>query len=338
MSALAMHSAQAAPVTARQDWVDAAKGLGILLVVLGHAIVGVRDAGLSAPDSALLGLHFTIYTFHMPLFFLLAGLFVPRRVERDPEAFLRGLGPRIVWPYVFWSVVQLVVIDRAGALVNVPSPITPSRILALLWDPTSQFWFLHALFLMHVGAALVLRRANSWVLLALAMAAFGLKELFELSEAAKNFVRFAPFYAFGVLMAEHRPRWSLEGAHARLVTVVAAAAWLLLSLYAWRHGYGYWDTALLPAAVCGTYACVRCSQSPVLSQNSLLRYLGQASMPIYLMHVLFTAGTRIAGMKILGWHDPYLLSAAAFVVGLCLPLVILALARQFGATRALAIE
>lgn len=45
---------------ARLDWLDAAKGIGILLVVVGHVWTrgAVRDA---------------IYAFHMPLFFLLAG-------------------------------------------------------------------------------------------------------------------------------------------------------------------------------------------------------------------------------------------------------------------------
>ena len=184
----------------------------------------------------------------------------------------------------------------------------------------------------------MLRRANSLVLLALAVAAFGLKELFDLHEAAKNFVRFAPFYAFGVLIAAHRPRWRLEGAHGQLAAVAAAAVWVLYALYAWRQGAGYWDTALLPAAICGTFAWVHWSQSPALSQLPALRFLGQASMPIFLTHVLFTAGTRIACTKVFGWHDPYLLSAAAFMVGLAAPLGLLVLARRAGATRALALE
>ena len=47
----------------RLGWLDAAKGLGIILVVIGHVWTRgpVRD---------------TIYAFHMPLFFLLAALAV----------------------------------------------------------------------------------------------------------------------------------------------------------------------------------------------------------------------------------------------------------------------
>ncbi|MGE4430081.1 MAG: acyltransferase family protein [Sphingobium sp.] len=55
---------------ARLDWVDAAKGLGIILVVIGHVWTrgAVRDA---------------IYAFHMPLFFILAGYFAQPRPMKE---------------------------------------------------------------------------------------------------------------------------------------------------------------------------------------------------------------------------------------------------------------
>lgn len=54
----------------RLDWFDAAKGLGIILVAAGHVWTGgpVRD---------------TIYAFHMPLFFLLAGYIAQVRSIRE---------------------------------------------------------------------------------------------------------------------------------------------------------------------------------------------------------------------------------------------------------------
>ena len=46
--------------TKRIDWVDAAKGVGILMVMFGHNWLDARYC-------------FYLYAFHMPLFFLLAG-------------------------------------------------------------------------------------------------------------------------------------------------------------------------------------------------------------------------------------------------------------------------
>ena len=57
----------------RIKWVDIAKGIGIILVIVGHTIA----LEYSAP----------IYTFHMPLFFFLSGLFLNTDVKL--EAFIK---------------------------------------------------------------------------------------------------------------------------------------------------------------------------------------------------------------------------------------------------------
>jgi acyltransferase len=69
----------------RFDFIDKAKAVGILLVVLGH-VPGMPDRMVTA-----------IYSFHMPLFFLLSGFLLSRRkLDMDFRAYfgqlLRGLG------------------------------------------------------------------------------------------------------------------------------------------------------------------------------------------------------------------------------------------------------
>lgn len=52
----------AVTVNKRIEWINAAKGLGIFLVVLRHAL----------PAKSIVAT--TLWTFHMPLFFVLSGL------------------------------------------------------------------------------------------------------------------------------------------------------------------------------------------------------------------------------------------------------------------------
>ena len=57
----------------RESWLDACKGIAIILVVIGHIIDGNMAKG------AINGLAWTIiyneiYLFHMPLFFVLSGM------------------------------------------------------------------------------------------------------------------------------------------------------------------------------------------------------------------------------------------------------------------------
>jgi acyltransferase len=56
----------------RFNWVDNVKGLAIILVVLGH---------IASPFSAF------IYSFHMPLFFIVSGFFLNPTNELKSEIF-----------------------------------------------------------------------------------------------------------------------------------------------------------------------------------------------------------------------------------------------------------
>lgn len=83
-------------VNTRIEWVDAAKGIGIFLVVLGHAIppVGVVPA--------------IIWTFHMPLFFFLSGFTSRASTWHSLGMTARGLRS-IVIPYIFFSVISIAI-------------------------------------------------------------------------------------------------------------------------------------------------------------------------------------------------------------------------------------
>ena len=74
----------------RMAWLDNAKGLGIILVVIGHALGGLIDAQPRSVPSEFRELFFLIYTVHMPLFFLLSGLLVGRRLEKGAWLFVCG--------------------------------------------------------------------------------------------------------------------------------------------------------------------------------------------------------------------------------------------------------
>ena len=48
------------PTSNREPWIDFAKGITLLLVIIGHTVSGVLSGA--------------IYSFHMPLFFILSGI------------------------------------------------------------------------------------------------------------------------------------------------------------------------------------------------------------------------------------------------------------------------
>lgn len=90
------------------DYVDYAKGIGILLVVLGHTNL-IIDGKDKAGDFLI---HF-IYSFHMPLFFVITGLllgFQGRKLEKldkIPTLKVGKLFKRLMVPYYIWSLVYM---------------------------------------------------------------------------------------------------------------------------------------------------------------------------------------------------------------------------------------
>lgn len=319
----------------RLGWIDVARGAGILLVVIGHVVIGLVDAGLADRDGALARMNAVVYTFHMPLFFFLAGLFMPQTVARGSAAVWRGLATRIAWPYLLWSTLQLLVMAAVGANLNHEPSLSWPRWLALGWQPVSQFWFLHTLALFHVMAWLLLPRVGS---LGLAWAALGLWMLpawFSLPPVLANPCRFAIFFALGTLGLQ------IGGTVARTLPMLVRAAGAtlamggcaLVGLAVQSRGLIPWSPQALPAACLGTAGCLggaTLARGPV---ERALAALGRSSMAIYVLHILFASGTRVLLHRGAHWTDPVLLFAACLLMGLAGPLLVERGVRRLGAQR-----
>jgi fucose 4-O-acetylase-like acetyltransferase len=69
----------------RLDWVDQARGLSILLVVYGHNFPVIEPY---------------IYSFHVPLFFFISGMFHPKKITFQS---VKRRAKMILVPYFFWA-------------------------------------------------------------------------------------------------------------------------------------------------------------------------------------------------------------------------------------------
>ncbi len=113
------------------------KGLAILLVVLGH---------IASPLGA------TIFSFHMPLFFFLGGVFI--KTTYPASNFLQKNFVRLIFPYLIFGVLGLLVNDLKNILLHRPLEDLLHNVTGLLfWMDSSRLqhygmvlWFLPALF------------------------------------------------------------------------------------------------------------------------------------------------------------------------------------------------
>lgn len=324
-----------ASAAVRAEWVDAAKGIGIVFVVFGHALDGLLAARLVAADGGWAASWFGVYSFHMPLFFLLAGLFVAPRLAADAGGFVRSAFVRIAWPYLLWSVVQLAVIGALGQLVNSPNPLDAGRVVSLLWEPTSQFWFLQALLVLHLLSWALLPRVGPVALLVLLLAARAVAESVELPHVLGLPAKFGIFYALGIVLGP-RLLARVPALGQRPALVLAAAAigvWALAAWPVYAAGLSHWSVAALPAALAGATAVI--ALATLVRVGSAWILLGQASMAIYLLHVLCVAGVRIVLHKGFGVDEPLVLLALACAAGIAVPLAVRAVVQRAGLGRVL---
>ena len=333
----------------RIAWIDSVRGIGIVLVVTGHALGGLIDAPAGAASSWLRYAFLAIYAFHMPLFFILAGLFVGRRLQRGIPDFLTGLLVTTVYPYFLWSILQFSAIYLLGSLVNHPVNQYWPTILALPWRTVSQFWFLHALFLLHLMAASTWPIGGRYAVLAAALVAKIAGNLIIGPKAFHLAAGNAPYYALGIVLGPQgiatairmTPPWL------KFFVPLAALAAILLMLsqaeqFQHRHliasassaGLAWiaWRPTMVPAALLGSFAIlIVAAQAPL---PGLLARLGRQSMTIFLLHILFLAGIRIIATRMFGISGPELLLPLV-LVGIAGPLAVGALADRWRLRRLL---
>lgn len=132
----------------RIEYIDILKGIGIILVVLGHVTTNSD-------------LYHFIYAFHMPLFFVVSGMFL-----HDKPQFIRSQAKNLLIPYlsfglltfVYWWLVE-------SRFRDYPEGVTVWSQFINLFFPTGVqhcnvvLWFLPCLLL----ASVVCNYLNRWI-------------------------------------------------------------------------------------------------------------------------------------------------------------------------------
>ena len=240
-------AASGQPEPTRHDWVDAAKGLGILLMFYGHFL----QKGAVTTNGAINDQLRIIYSFHMPLFFVLSGFFF--RPPIDTGRRVRQLAARRLIPVAFfglllapmwtwYEVKQKLPLWRDTALVGADYL---RGYPALDWVT----WFLVCLFVAEVLAVVSLRYVrNPFARLALGLFSIWGGVIFSAhSAAATDGIRYLigrtwflsesvvalGFYAIGAATYPALRRLTGRPALAVAIFVVATAA--VLSTYRLNH-------------------------------------------------------------------------------------------------------
>ncbi len=330
--------ASTASPNGRLDWVDTAKGISIILVVMMYSAysVGEDTGGITV-------LHWIIgfaTPFRMPEFFLISGLFLSQVIDRP---FVRYADRRVVhyfYFYVLWAFIHIVVKTGLG---QANFAAIPGEVLFALVQPYGVLWFIYLLGIFSLTA----RAAHDfkvphWLVL-LAGAALQIAHIQSESYIVEQFAAYFVYFYIGYVGAPlvfKLAAWADD--HLRLATL-GLLVWAVVEIalvfspgFAFAPKEMHMGLAALPGlhlalAVAGALAiCVGAVLLTRLRGTSWLTWLGAHSIVVYLAFALPMSTIRIAALKTGIITDPNTLSLVVFFASLIAPVVLYGLVQWTG--------
>src|SRR5690606_18228454 len=210
--------------SSRLAWVDAAKGMSILLVVAHHAVSFLHTSGLAPP--AVVAANTALASMRMPLFFLVSGLFVARPLAAPWRVLLHKRVAFFLYLFALWTLIRFAFF-HIPAVAAVDPYVDDTDPVALALSPVipgSGVWFLYALALYAVVGKLS-RAVPAWLQLGVAGVLSALVAAEAVQLGAEMWDRMARYLVFFLLgwHARHLIE-RLAAATSALRVVVAAGA------------------------------------------------------------------------------------------------------------------
>lgn len=256
----------------RENWIDVLKGVGIIFVIIGHV-------SLSSEFSRW------IYTFHMPLFFILSGFLWSRSSERITiKEFCVKRIKSILWPYVFFRI-----------LLIIYWCIVESHFRHLDIGP---IWFLIVLFFAEITAFLFLNTKRSILKsMSIVMGAILVLYIFRICNIDNNnigawlmrcmdgFMWYTVGHLVGIMDIESKI------SNKRVLKIVLMLVLLCISLIIsringnvsiWSNSFGNYIWFIIGGVVGTLFIACVCKE--VLSKNKLLEYYGRNTITILATH------------------------------------------------------
>lgn len=258
--------------------IDIVRGLSIALVVLGHTDEGMLHRLWWHDSMTGNRIKFFIYSFHMPAFFFVSGIFLCASVQkRGGWRFTIEKLRTMIYPYLLW------------ALIYAPIPIYYSTVLSappISWATYagdvatgSYAWFLPTIFFT-VVAGMLLRRVPMpllFVLSALVSLYWPYTGLVFVDRGLKHL----PFLVVGMWVG--RSFEQLERLPAMLAAVGAAVLFVVILLLTKSH-YVFSPYLFIPLGLLGTLMLLLVSRVLARTPTArLLAWTGSGSIGIFLL-------------------------------------------------------
>jgi len=312
---------------ARLDWVDYAKGICIVMVVMMHSVLGVElaagETGFMHPLVAF------AKPFRMPDFFLISGLFLSVVIDRDWRTYLDRKVVHFAYFYVLWVTIQFGFKAPSFAAESGWAHVGFLYLESLI-EPFGTLWFIYLLPVFFVVTKLThkMPRLSIWSVAALLEMAHVATGWTVIDEFCSRFVYFYSGYWFAssVFALSDRTRAQPTLALAGLAT------WALINGSLVKFGFSEWPLISLALGFLGAGAIVVAGTLLARAHRlTFLRFCGEHSIVIYLAFFLPMATTRTLLLRTGLIHDIGTISLAVTIAGVVGALALWWVALKVGA-------
>lgn len=288
---------------------DIAKGIAIILVVFGHALQGIRDSQGISPTSAYSSIFYIcsiIYTFHMPLFFFVSGIFVTSWSRRRFSVALMQKVKTLVIPYFIWTVITGSFMQLASRYTN--NGLGFKNILMSWWVPFSEYWFLYVLFFTFLIYYLFLNFFNNGlnILLVTSIVLYFLIPVTPKLWIINFIEQYLVFFVLGSFLSKsilsaHQVLFSTKNLYISITLfVVLTVGWIyLFATQEHSVGTNYYKLIMAFSGIWMTLSVSNEIDSKLVKCAIFFNKTGKDSMAIYVMHLLPLAGSRIVVIKMM---------------------------------------
>ncbi|MBR5289147.1 MAG: acyltransferase [Clostridia bacterium] len=283
----------------REYWIDAIKILACALVVLGHFFQSVVTAGIIPDNQLYQSFNQSIYSFHVPLFFICSGyLYQKYSHVASFSAWKSNVLKKLCAlgiPYVVFSTVTWGLKTVFSGHTN--SAIDAGLLDTLLLKPLSPYWYLYCLFFIFLITPTFANRktAGGFMLAALALKLLSVHHasgIYAVSTVCSN----AIWFILGMYLCLADIRRLFCRKLSSLASTGCMVILLGYTIFITREWNAY-ENFIIGFFACAGIVLLSGSLFHQTEKSGFLKLASRYTMPIFLLHTLFAAPWRIVLMK-----------------------------------------
>lgn len=303
----------------RHFWIDYVKLTACILVAVGHLLQSFIKSGIIPQSNALLLFDRSIYTFHVPLFFICSG-FLYQKYSRinSLKSYFRHARKKFCTlgvPYLFFVTITWVMKRIMSSEVN---KSVGGFFDAVFVHPIMQYWYLYCLLLLFliIPTAKSKRTSIVFLVVSVCMKMISFRYPFEIYALYIVFSN-AVWFVLGMCLCSFDICRLFKNKSTFAGAIVLILAFLLCCTNThieWNNGIDF-VSGLLACAGIILFFGYYCEHN---TKHDWIQSVSKYTMPIYLMHTMFAAAGRIFLLK-LGIDNPSVHIASGLVLSFGAP-------------------